>query len=96
MGSLHAREFATMAQEGEVSMEQAIAWHLQSNHYPPVPVTMVQPCIDAIRAVADEGDLDAEITLPDGITYVGAPTAPAWAIIQQDHLDAWVEDAEGE
>lgn len=94
MGSMHAREFANMAQEGEVSMEQAIAWHLRSNHYPPVPLSMVQPCIDAIRAIVDEGDVDAEITLPEGVLYIGMPTAPAWAIVEQHHLEAWLEDGE--
>lgn len=94
MGNLHAREFADMAQEGEISMEQAIAWHLRSNHYPPVPLSMVQPCIDAIRAIADENDVDAEITLPKGVSYLGNTTAPAWAIVEQHHLDSWIEDRE--
>ena len=95
MGSTQAREFAEMTSEGEVSMEQALAWHLQANHYPPVPTSMVQPCIDAIRAIVDDEDVDAEIILPEGITYTGMPTAPAWAIVEQHHLDAWIEDAEG-
>ena len=34
----------------ELSLEAGLAYHLQANHYPPVPVAMVQPCIDAIDA----------------------------------------------
>ena len=38
----------------DLSLEAGIAYHLQANHYPPVPVAMVQPCIDAIDAFYDE------------------------------------------
>lgn len=95
MGSLQAREFAEMSKEGgDAELRQALSWHLQSNHYPPVPLSMVQPCIDAIKAVREEDDVDAEITLPEGITYNNDPTAPAWAIIEQHHLDSWIEREE--
>jgi len=82
-----------MSYEGEVSLEQAIGYHLQSNHYPPVPLSMVQPCIEAIDA-ANEGDIDLEIEMPEGVSYRGMPTAPAWAIIEQHHLDSWIESEE--
>jgi len=74
-----------------VSLEQGIAYHLQGNHYPPVPLTMVQPCIDAIDAYWDE-DSDKEIAMPEGVFYKNKNTAPAWAIIEQHHLDAWLQD----
>jgi hypothetical protein len=74
--------------ELDVTFEQQIAWHLQGNHYPPIPTTMVQPCIEAIDAYwADE--LNLEIEMPEGVIYKGKTTAPAWAIIEQHHLDAW-------
>ena len=43
-----------LALEEELSLEAGLAYHLQGNHYPPVPVSMVQPCIDAIDAFYDE------------------------------------------
>ena len=100
MGSIQAMEMAEM-----LSMEDAIAWHLRSNHYPPIPVSMVQPCIDAIEAGLDE-DWNRLIKLPtDGFDRNGKPFqirwrgqdhAPAYAIIEQHHLDAWLElDEEG-
>ena len=74
--------------ESDVTFEQQIAWHLQGNHYPPVPLSMVQPCIEAIDAYwADEFNL--EIEMPEGVFYKGKTTAPAWAIIEQHHLSAW-------
>jgi len=74
-----------------MSLEQGIAYHLQGNHYPPVPLTMVQPCIDAIDAYWDE-DTDREIAMPEGVFYKGFNVAPAWAIIEQHHLDPWLQD----
>jgi hypothetical protein len=85
MGALQAREFAANT---EITLEQAIGWHLQGNHYPPVPLSMVTPCVEAIDAFwADE--LDREIDLPEGVSYRGLPTAPAREIIINHHLDAW-------
>jgi hypothetical protein len=94
MGSLQAQEMAEM-----LDMEDAIAWHLQSNHYPPVPASMVQPCIEAIKAVNESTSFvgwHKVIQLPEGTRYLGETVAPAWAIIEQHHLDPWVElDEEG-
>jgi len=36
--------------QATISIQQQMAIHLTSNHYPPVPMSMVQPCIDAIYA----------------------------------------------
>ena len=83
MGNLHAREMADT-----LPIEQALAWHLRSNHYPPIPLTMVEPCRLAIEAYWED-DLDKEIPMPEGVSYLGNTTAPARAIIVQHHLDAW-------
>jgi len=83
MGYNTALDFA------ELDLEQGIAMHLQGNHYPPVPVAMVQPCIDAINAIWNE-DYFAEIEMPQGVSYRGMDTAPAQAIADQHRLDAWL------
>ena len=90
MGSLQAMEMAEM-----LDMESAIAWHLQSNHYPPVPASMVPACIEAIdNAIA--GDWLKAVELPEGVYYRGSTHAPTDAIIDQHHLHTWVElDEEG-
>ena len=87
MGSNMAYDLAS--DELGLDLEKAIGYHLQGNHYPPVPLSMVQPCIDAIDAYWNE-DFDQEIQMPEGITYKGKATAPAWAIVEQHHLDAWL------
>ena len=90
MGSLQAAEMAEM-----LEIESALAWHLRANHYPPVPVSMVKPCLDAIEA-ALEGDWLRMIEMPEGVSYRGSNFAPADAIIQQHHLETWLElDEEG-
>ena len=92
MGHNTASDLANLSEYGiDISLEQQIAIQLQSNHYPPVPLSMVQPCIQAIDAYnSDEPNL--EIELPENVEYKGRTTAPAWAIIEQHHLDAWCAD----
>ena len=71
-------------------LEAALRWHLRHNHFPSVPLSMVEPCMAAIDAAVAE-EWDEQIALPDGITYKGRDTAPAWAIVEQHHLDAFVQ-----
>ncbi len=88
MGSLQAAEMAELMQ-----MEQAIAWHLSSNHYPPIPASMAKPCLDAIDAYWED-DIDREIQMPDGISYRGESTVAAREIIISCNLDAWLDSGE--
>ncbi len=37
-----------------------------------------------------------QIEMPEGITYKGKTHAPAWAIIEQHHLDAWLPQDEAD
>jgi hypothetical protein len=89
MGSILANELA----DGSLGLDMAsaIGIHLQSNHYPPVPLSMVQPCMDAIDAYWEDS-MDRKIELPDGVLWRGEEYAPAWAIIESHHLDPWCQD----
>ena len=91
MGSNLAYDLAS--DELGLDLETAIGYHLQGNHYPPVPLSMVQPCIDAIDAYYDE-DFDRQIAMPEGVSYRGLDTAPASAIIDQHHLEAWLHESD--
>jgi hypothetical protein len=73
----------------DLDLETQISIHLRGNHYPPVPLTMVQPCIDAIDAYHNE-DYDQLIQLPAPITWRDQNTAPASAIVEAHHLEAWL------
>ena len=87
MGNNLSTELAEM--DLGLSLRDSIAIQLRGNHYPPVPVSMVEPCIEAIQACNDEMQ-DKLIKLPDDITWRGEDSAPAYAIAEGHHLDAWI------
>lgn len=76
-----------------IDLETQLEWHLQANHYPPVPVSMVPVCIEAIDSV-NEGHYNVEVPLPEGVSFRGKTTAPAWEIVEQHHLDNWIIESE--
>ena len=79
-------------QDSVLDLETQIAYHLQGNHYPPVPLSMVQPCIDAIDAYYEDNKSEKLIKMPEGVSYKGKTHAPAWAIIEQHHLQFWLPE----
>jgi hypothetical protein len=89
------RAFAQELAETVIDIHKSIAMHLSSNFYPPVPATMVQPCVDAIYAAEDE-NWDLLIELPAGVTWKGETSAPVHRIIQQHHLEPWLGEEEWE
>ena len=90
MGRLQAE---ALAAEDFLPLEAQLRWHLQSNHYPPVPSSMVPVCIEAIDH-ANEGNWDEMITLPEGVSWKGEPMSPVHAIVEQHHLDPWIIESE--
>ena len=86
MGSMHASEYAGMKGKNK---DLGLLAHLQSNHYPPVPASMLGPSKRAISAV-NRGKHNANITLPEGIKWKGNKKAPASAIVEAHHLHAWL------
>ena len=85
MGHSTAVDLATSV----IDIHQSITMHLRTNHYPPVPHSMVQPCIDAIYA-CDEQEYDKLIELPEGVMWRGQSSAPAHAIVEGHHLEPWL------
>ena len=69
--------------------ETVLRWHLQSNHYPPVPSAMVQTCKEAIRAMF-EGEPTRGIILPEGVTYRGQDIVLAGILVDTFHLDEFL------
>jgi hypothetical protein len=91
MGYSTAQDLAN----SELTLEQSLIYHLQGNHFPSVPLFMVQPCIDAIMAYMDE-DYERLIQLPRPVYQGNKDQAPASAIVRAHHLDAWVNNDEEE
>lgn len=73
----------------DLTLEDKVSMHLRGNIYPPVPLSMVQPCVEAIDAYLDE-DYSREIQLPEGISWKGITTAPAHAIVEGHRLDGFL------
>lgn len=73
----------------DLDMTQQVSIHLRSNHYPPVPLAMVEPCIEAIN-LANQGDWGALVDLPEPITWRGNNQAPVSALVEAHHLDPWI------
>ena len=90
MGSVTAIGLA----DTTLDLETQLLYHLKGNHYPPVPAEMVTPCVEAIDAYYDE-DFNRMIDMPMvgdfQITYKGSKQAPAWAIVEQHHLEWFIE-----
>jgi hypothetical protein len=90
VGNLQASAFADEVATGNCSIDQALTWHLTANHYPPLPLSILPVCKRAIEK-ANRGQWDAKVRLPEGVSYRGAKLAPVWAVVEQHHLDAFVE-----
>lgn len=86
MGNLAATDMLN-----HTDIDTALSWHLRSNHFPAVPLSMLEPCKEAI-ANAEDGDYDAEVELPEGVSYKGRTTAPTWAMVEQHHLNAFIQE----
>jgi hypothetical protein len=90
MGSVTAIGLA----DTTLDLETQLLYHLKGNHYPPVPAEMVAPCIEAIDAFYDE-DYGRMISMPMvgdfQILYKGMTHAPARAIVEQHHLEWFID-----
>lgn len=95
MGSLNAIAFAESVEEGSCSLDAALSWHLQSNHFPPIPLAFLPVCKTAIEH-ANEGNWSAVVDLPAPFTFKGESQAPVWEIVDQHHLHAFLVSNEDE
>lgn len=71
------------------TFEQALAYHLQHRHFPAVPAALAVPCREAIDA-ASAGDWDEPIDLRGIAEWRGEAFAPAWAVVEGYHLEAFL------
>ena len=86
-------------QDTVLDLETQILYHLKGNFYPPVPAEMVQPCIDAIDAYYAEDHsrmIDMPMVGDFQILYKNSTQAPAWAIVENHHLEFWIQLEEPE
>ena len=89
MGRITAEAFTEL----DVPLLKQITYHLSTNFYPPIPSFMAQTCVDAINAYLEK-ETNRLIDMPEGVSYKGSPSAPAWAIVEQHRLDSWLDSEE--
>lgn len=89
MGSMNAYGFADAVEHGEVDLEAALYYHFGANHYPPLPFSLI-PVAKRVIQKARAGNWEANVRLPNGITYRGSTLAPVRACVNDWHLDAFI------
>jgi hypothetical protein len=95
MGNATSIGFADEVAQENVSLEAAVQYHLRCNHYPPPPVIMVKPCIEAINH-AKNGEYGYEVELPEGVMWRGQAAVPVRALVESFHLDAFIGEQDEE
>lgn len=103
MGSMQAYGYAELVAEGAIGLRMAVAAHMESNMYPPLPRAWVPMAMEAIEA-ASEGDWDREIILPEAVHYseivngvqrdrvLSRQILSATEIVDKMRLEAFVRD----
>ena len=98
MGAQSTRGMLEAVEQGLVSLpsEAILHYHLQSNHYPPLPVSLVPTCQRAIELVAcEEGG--RRVRLPKGLVgQDGRRSVVATDLVEAAHLWEFVEAAMGD
>ena len=86
MGSMQAYEMATSG----IDRSTALLWHLQSNHFPPLPAGLVTVALRVVDLAVDHDNWQVEVDPEGWAEYQGRETAPVWAIVEAWHLDAFI------
>ena len=87
MGYLQAIEMSNL-----MDLEQGIRWHLQYNHYPPVPKQMIPVAVAAVELCRDD-QFNKTIETPFEHRVYGWKV-PAYIIVEAYHLEPWVNELE--
>lgn len=85
MGHTQAQGMKEAVHDGLIEEAEALAWHLQCNHYPPLSLELVpvaQAVLDALRV--DEPD--TVIAMPDGWQFRERDSGTARDIADSMHL----------
>jgi hypothetical protein len=89
MGSLQATEFANMG----IDPVAAMGWHLTSNHFPPLPASLIPVALEVVDRLANDPDDPGTVDLPEGVFYRDESEAPLWACAEAWHLGAFIDAA---
>ena len=91
MGTGNAQAMNQQIKEGAIDIDTALLWHLESNHYPPVPAAMVPVAKKAIEH-ANLGEWDASVEFPEGWVVNNLREMEVSKIVEIMHLDSFIEN----
>ena len=86
MGSMTAMGLAENARNGLGSLRLNVACHLQSNHYPSLPLSLVPVALRAIR-YANKEQWHKRVRMPKNLSFRGMRLAPVGDLIESLHLE---------
>ena len=103
MGNLQSMALAGGVTEGWLDRDHALAMHLQSNHYPPLPLAYVPLCGEAIEEAAhavaydDDDRWGTLLAVPEDVDPVPAAMVDGHidvaTAVRIFHLDVFVDAA---
>ena len=94
MGWSTAQSLRDSSDEGLISFDNALDYHLTLNHYPSLPKCIFPLAKKAIE-MYNNGEYDGEIDLTEaGISWRGKTKAPVGACIEAWHLDCFLDEQE--
>lgn len=100
MGRASAEGMNEQVAGGWLSLAAALEWHLQANHYPPLPVALVPVAQQAIEIAQEAIDLEdphlwhQEIQMPDGMLYRDSEVVEVGEAVESLHLEAFLHGPE--
>jgi hypothetical protein len=96
MGNLQASEMAALVRTGGTTLRAAVWWNLKANHYPPLPDSMIEVAMRAIKK-ARNGEWGARVRLPNDVTFRdGKRLITVAQAVESLHLDDLIEGEEEE
>src|SRR5512139_2014735 len=90
MGSTFARDMAESVKLDDVKLDVALEYNLRCNHYPPLPLSLIPACKQAIEN-ANMGEWEERVQLPDGISWRGQTSAPTSECVCGWHLEWFLQ-----
>ncbi len=95
MGTILSMDIAELVKENSLTLDAALDFMMKANFYPPLP-SQFKPVFKKAIELAADGDFDANVELPLGITYKDKGSAPVWSIIDGFHLEYLVDAIAGD
>lgn len=89
MGRTGAMGMAEAVSDSSISIEAALHWQLTSNHYPPLPATLIPTALRAIKK-ARKGEWRSKVLMPTNLLFRGLRLAPVGDLIEALHLEDFV------